>query len=351
MKPLRALIVEDSERDAALLLRELRKADYSPVHRRVETAEEMISALDSQEWDIVLSDYVLPAFDGLVALALLQDKGLDLPFIIVSGQIGEDIAVEAMKAGAHDYIMKSNLKRLAPAIERELAEAESRKMRKKAEDDLRCSELELHALAQRLLQVQEEERRNIARELHDEIGQKLTLLKMLLDRTGQLSGDKVPPDLADAQQMTTDLLNVVRGMSLRLRPSMLDDLGLLPTLQSHLETFTDRTGIRVDFRHRGLDGDLGQDVRTVAYRIVQEALTNVVRYAKASQVNILAEVKGKTLDIQIQDNGSGFDTAAVPTTSVGLRGMQERARYLGGSFFVDSATGKGTRILVKLPLR
>ncbi len=153
MKSLRVLMVEDSEKDAALVLRELQKAGYSPVHRRVETAKEMTDALKSEYWDIVLSDYVLPGFGGLAALGLIHDKGLDLPFIVVSGQIGEDVAVSAMKAGAHDYIMKGNLKRLGPAIERELAEAENRKMRRQAEEDLKRSAIELRALAQRLLQA------------------------------------------------------------------------------------------------------------------------------------------------------------------------------------------------------
>ena len=143
MKPLRVLIVEDSENDAELVLRELRKAGYSPVHRRVETTREMTDALDSEDWDIVLSDYVLPGFGGLAAIKLVHRKDSNLPLIIVSGQIGEDTAVAAMKAGAQDYIIKGNLRRLGAAIERELAEAENRRQRKKAEEELRAKDEEL----------------------------------------------------------------------------------------------------------------------------------------------------------------------------------------------------------------
>jgi len=135
-KPLRVLIVEDSEDDTLLLLRELLKVGYLPVHERVETPEAMMAALAKQQWDIVISDYVLPKFSGLAALAVLRRSGQDLPFIIVSGNIGEVIAVGAMKAGAHDYIIKGNLARLVPAVERELREAEVRKERKKAEEAL-----------------------------------------------------------------------------------------------------------------------------------------------------------------------------------------------------------------------
>ncbi|MDO8491851.1 MAG: PAS domain-containing protein, partial [Dehalococcoidia bacterium] len=133
-KPLRVLIVEDSENDALLLLRELRRGGYDPIHLRVFTAEAMAAALDKQEWDIVFSDYVMPAFSGLKALGITQQKNPELPFLVVSGQIGEDEAVTAMKAGAQDYIMKGNLKRLVPAVERELADAVVRKLARDADE-------------------------------------------------------------------------------------------------------------------------------------------------------------------------------------------------------------------------
>lgn len=136
-KPLRVLIVEDSKDDAALLERELRRGGYEPAAKRVETAKAMSAELKRQEWDIVISDYVLPRFGGLEALNVLKDAGLDLPFIIISGKIGEDTAVEAMRAGAHDYIMKDKLTRLIPAIQRELEEAAVRRARKLAEEALR----------------------------------------------------------------------------------------------------------------------------------------------------------------------------------------------------------------------
>ncbi|MBI5676424.1 MAG: PAS domain S-box protein [Nitrospirae bacterium] len=134
-KPLRLLIVEDSEDDALLLLRELKKGGYMPVSERIETSEAMKTSLEKNRWDIIISDYVLPRFSGLAALNILKESGQDIPFIIVSGNIGEDIAVEAMKAGAHDYIIKGNLKRLIPAVERELREAGVRGERKIIEED------------------------------------------------------------------------------------------------------------------------------------------------------------------------------------------------------------------------
>jgi len=125
--PLRVLIVEDSEDDAALILRELRRGGYDLSAERVDTAEEMEGALQNAAWDVVITDFNLPRFSALAALDLIKKHQLDLPFIIVSGIIGEDIAVAAMKAGAHDYLKKDNLARLVPAIERELRECAERR--------------------------------------------------------------------------------------------------------------------------------------------------------------------------------------------------------------------------------
>src|SRR5215212_377721 len=136
--PLRVLLVEDSEDDTLLLVRSLRRGGYDPIWERVDTAATMEAALDGRGWDLVISDHGMPAFDSSAALALLRRKGfVDLPFIIVSGQIGEDAAVAAMRAGAHDYLMKDNLARLNSAIERELREAEVRREHRRAEEKYR----------------------------------------------------------------------------------------------------------------------------------------------------------------------------------------------------------------------
>jgi PAS domain S-box-containing protein len=137
---LRVLIIEDSESDAGLILRHLERAGYVPLHERVETAAAMKAAMQEQEWDIVFADYNMPQFDALAALRLVQESGRDIPFIVVSASIGEDTAVAMMKAGAHDYVVKSNLARLIPAVERELGDAEVRRRRRLAEEALQRSE-------------------------------------------------------------------------------------------------------------------------------------------------------------------------------------------------------------------
>ena len=139
-KSMRLLIIEDSENDALLLLRELRKGGYQPEYKRVDTEIAMIEALEKDKWDIIISDYSMPQFNGIAALKISQKYKPDLPFIIVSGTIGEDVAVEAMKAGAHDYLMKGNLERLTPAIERELHDARIRREHKLSLIKLRQTE-------------------------------------------------------------------------------------------------------------------------------------------------------------------------------------------------------------------
>jgi PAS domain S-box-containing protein len=146
LKPLRVLIVEDSENDALLLLRELRRGGYEPIHERVETPEEMEEALSNSEWDVIVSDYRLPRFGAPEALSMFRESGLEAPFVVVSGKVGEDAAVEAMKAGAHDYVMKGSLARLCATVERGLEEAEERRRLRRAEAELRRRDAILEAL-------------------------------------------------------------------------------------------------------------------------------------------------------------------------------------------------------------
>jgi len=144
--PLHALIVEDSEEDSRLLLRELRRGDYDVTYRRVDTADALRDAIAGDTWDMIFCDFSFPRFTGLEALQIVRESGADTPFIFVSGKMGEDVAVDAMKSGAHDYVMKNNLARLVPAVERELRDAVERKQRRVAEEAMRVSEFKYRHL-------------------------------------------------------------------------------------------------------------------------------------------------------------------------------------------------------------
>src|SRR5712691_3586614 len=134
--PLRVLIIEDSEDDAGLLLRELRRGGYEPVYQRVDTPEATQAALQSGTWSLILSDYSMPRFTAPEVLQLVKRAGLDVPFIIVSGTVGEEVAVSTMRSGAHDYLIKGNLTRLTAAVARELRDAEERRERRRGEQEL-----------------------------------------------------------------------------------------------------------------------------------------------------------------------------------------------------------------------
>lgn len=210
----------------------------------------------------------------------------------------------------------------------------------------------LKALSRRLVEVQEAERRYIARELHDEIGQLLTGLKLTLDMCVRLPADEVARNLDEAREVVNELITRGRELSLVLRPTMLDDLGLLHALLWHLERYTTQTGIQVNFKHTGLEGRFASEVETAAYRIVQEALTNVARYADVDEVTVRLWADQDTLSIQIEDQGTGFQPEVTLTASAssGLSGMRERAVLLGGHLTVESAPGDGTRLTAELPL-
>lgn len=211
----------------------------------------------------------------------------------------------------------------------------------------------LQKLSRQLIEVQEAECRHIARELHDEVGQALTALKLLLDMSTRLPADEVTASLGEAQAMVDELMSLVRDLSLDLRPAMLDDLGLLPTLLWHFDRYTAQTHVRVTFKHAGLERRrFAPEVETAAYRIVQEALTNVARHAGVGEVTVRLWTSQDTLGMQIEDQGLGFDPEAALTASAttGLSGMRERAVLLGGQLTVDSVPAVGTCVTAELPL-
>jgi PAS domain S-box-containing protein len=212
---------------------------------------------------------------------------------------------------------------------------------------------QLHYLSRRLVEVQEDERRQIARELHDEIGQDLTGLQLIMEVLPHLPSETLLEKTKQAQALVAELFERVSRLTLDLRPPMLDDLGLLPTLLWHFNRYTALTNIEIRFSHSGLEKRrFSTDIETAAYRIIQEALTNVARHASANQVEVEVALVPQCLSNRISDNGQGFNfqSALAGGKAGGLVGMRERAELLGGSLAIQSTPGQGARLEVELPM-
>jgi PAS domain S-box-containing protein len=223
--------------------------------------------------------------------------------------------------------------RVAPAI-----------VRGRLVETVRESRERLAALSDRLVNLQETERREMARELHDQIGQYLTGLRFMIEAPRAGGREEI-------LSVVNELIGRVSDLSMNLRPPMLDDLGLLPALLWQIERFETQTGIRVDFYHANLDRRFAPQVEITVFRIVQEALTNVARHAGVTKAKVEVWADAETLGAQIEDEGRGFNVeGALARYSSGLAGMRERCRLLGGQLTIESAPGTGTRLAMTLPL-
>jgi signal transduction histidine kinase len=335
-KTLRALVLEDDPSDFEILEHDLIYAGFVPQCRRVETKAEYLAHL-TPDIDLILSDYSLPGWNALEALELYRASRLDIPFIVVSGTISEDVAVECMKRGAADYLLKDRMGRLGQAVAHAIENMAEK----------RLSE----SLAARLMMAQEEERRRISRELHDQVGQEIALLTMELTRLQAEvpPGDALHAGLATCRQLANDNAAIVRNIALLLRPSMLDDLGLVPALHWQAREVYRRTGLQVTVEAHDACNRLPDDYRTCIYRIVQEALHNVARHAKATEAHVTVRDEPLQIRVTIGDDGCGFDPHH--QKGIGILGMEERVRYLGGAFQISSDPGRGTCLTIMLPRR
>jgi signal transduction histidine kinase len=360
-EPLRVLIVEDSEDDAVLLARELRREGYEPVMERVETAEAMADALASGPWDLVLADYNLPRFGAPAAMAMLKQSGLDVPFIIVSGAIGEETAVAAMKAGAHDYVMKDRLARLVPAVQRELREAQDRRQRRRLEQQTQRAE-KLAALGTLAA--------GIAHELNNPIGIMASRIEVMLLESESAS---LPPQLRQdlevlhrqalrAGRIAQGLLSFAR-QSTRERVPM--DLNHVVEETLFLaEKGIGRAGIELRVALApslpAIVGDadgLGQ--------VVLNLLTNA-RDAIEGQGAITVETRTcpdrpGIVELIVSDTGRGIALDAIPRifdpfftmkpkgTGLGLSISDGIVREHGGTIDVQSAVGRGTTFILSFP--
>jgi PAS domain S-box-containing protein len=477
---LKILLVDDNPDDRALVSRELSREFHACQFRTVIDGKDFAMALESGPWGMVITDYQLRWSDGITVLLAAKVRWPECPVIMFTGSGNEEIAVQAMKAGLDDYVLKSprHYARLPAAVHmalerarqrRALREAEARyhilfedvpvglyrigrdgqiqdanpamiemlgysdrhsllavnarhllvdarerrtwmnqmrrsgvvkrfdmqlhradgaviwvennaravkdargkilryegsvediTERKRAEKQLRDSREQLRALAAYLQSVREEERTRIAREVHDELGQALTGLKMDLawidKKLAEGTGSQLPGELQEKMKtlpgFVDTIIGTVRRIATELRPPVLDDLGLEAAIEWQIQEFEQRTGIKCRFHGGARHLHLDQERATAMFRIFQETLTNIVRHASATQVTIHLKKEADKLILEVQDNGRGMTGRELSgTRSLGLLGMRERATMLDGEVNIIGRQGKGTTVGVRIPLR
>jgi len=348
-RALRVLHLEDSDLDHELALAHLQRAGLKVQSRRIESRAEFAAALDG-DWDLILSDYNLPGFSGLQALEMLRASGRLWPFILVSGEIGEDTAVEAMRNGASDYLLKNNLARLAPAMEHAIEAAEARRARVAADEELQASRQRLAELAQHLQTSVELERSAIAREIHDDVGGSLTALNFDLAWIARhAASEPVRVRAQSALETVTHAIESSQRIMHNLRPAILEQ-GLVAALQWMASRHEKRTGIECRFHTSHESLQLPAGVPLVAYRTAQEALTNVSKHAHATRVRLDLMLAPEVLSLEISDNGRGLSSRDLAKArSFGIRGLQERAATVGG--WIDLSSSKqGTTLILSIPI-
>lgn len=370
-QPLRVLIIEDSENDAILLLRELKRSGYAPIHEQVDIAADMRAALEKQEWDIIISDFVMPQFSGLEALKLLQGTGLDIPFIVVSGKIGEDTAVAVMKAGASDYIMKDNLTRLVPAIEREMQEAAIRRERRKSAEALRQREEEL-SLMKKVDQLKDEFIGLVSHELRTPVTVILGALNTVLSEGEKLSQQETKQLIEDAYQETETLSNILANLLelARVQANRLELLEEPIDMKEFICTEIDKMGRQATTHEFAIDcrGSLMVTAdRVRVKRILLNLLDNAVKYSPLrSTIRVLARRRANEIVIGVCDQGIGisaedqkrlfkpFQRLGTPDNKVGGTGLglvvcQRLVEAQGGRIWVESQPGQGSAFYFTLP--
>ena len=378
-KLLRVLFVEDSLSDAFLLERALTRGGFRVTSERVDTAEQMLRALDEREWDLILCDHSMPQFSSPAALKILQERKLDLPFIIVSGHIEEEMAVSTMDSGAHDYIMKDRLARLVPAVERELREAEVRRARAKSEEELRRAheELELRVeqrtaalreanqklrdvleerrrLENELLEIAENERRRIGFDLHDDLGQKLTGMLLItrameqrLSKEGHKEAEEVRRVCELIEQSVTHTHNLAHHFS-----SIDAEGGDLAEVMNGLAATVEKMfAIPCQCTVKGEIPLLPENANAQFYKISQEAISNAIKHGKASCVWISVTVAAQKLIVTIKNDGIPFSPPVNPKARMGLRTMNYRANAIGATFEIKPNQKNGTIVTCVLPLK
>jgi signal transduction histidine kinase len=378
--PVHVLIIEDSENDTLLSVQELKRAGYSPIHERVDTREAMIAAFPKKPWDIVIADYSMPKFSGLAAIKIIRDLGLDLPVIVVSGAIGEETAVAAMRAGAADYVMKGNLARLGPAIQRELRDVQERRDRRKAEAALRRTEVELDETQRSLVQSEKlaalgRFSSGVAHELKNPLGIVLGGIEFLEIKEKKAGPEvrtvvsKIKEAALRAAQIVDDILKFAKPSSLQLEATDPNELvkDTLTLFQYGIKSRDVEIG--ADYPRETMHVKVDKNrIQQVLFNLLANAIESLehggkVRVGVSKHPKSKAYPKGSCV-IEVADTGVGIPPENIhhlfepffttkrdqKGTGLGLSVAKTIVEHHNGDLKIESEAGKGTKVKVILQL-
>ncbi|MEG0149056.1 MAG: histidine kinase [Comamonas sp.] len=350
-QPLNILHIEDSVADQALARLHLQRGLPACTLTPVDTLQDAGQALATRNFDLVLADYHLPGFTAIDVWELVRTLPAPPPFVLLSGAIGESAAVDIMRLGISDYLLKDQISSLPHVIKRALEVHEARRARHRAMQELAESEKRLAELTEHLHTSIEQERASISREIHDDIGGSLTAVKF--DLAWLLRNTPQGPMQSHAQsalEMLEHALGASQRIMQNLRPPVLDQ-GLVAAVQWLASDFERRSGVPVRLRLSREHMEIAPALQLVAYRTAQEALTNISKYAQASRVDIELSDQEGFLTLEVTDNGVGLSAGdREKPKSFGLRGLSERARTVHGWLDISSQAGCGTAIIISIPL-
>jgi DNA-binding NarL/FixJ family response regulator/anti-sigma regulatory factor (Ser/Thr protein kinase) len=397
---LRILILEDNFSDAELIQRELRKAGFTFTAHWAQDKAAFLESLATFIPDLMLADYALPGFDGMAALTLARRRFGDIPVILVSGAIGEETAIETLKAGATDYVLKQGLQRLGPVIRRALLEADQLVEKKRAEEALRQAKeqleekvrertsqlartvdtlqqeiaqrqraekdlqlangqlreraVQLRALAGELTIVENRERKRMAKILHDHLQQQLASAKLQVACLGKMEGDELTTAAARIEDLLGESITVSRSLTAELSPPILHEAGLSAGLEWLARWMLDKQAFRVDLAVED-KSELTEDVKILLFESVRELLFNVIKHAGISRATVTVQSLDENgMRVTVSDEGAGFDPCRLKLAGdngagFGLFSIHERIGLLGGRLEIDSTPGKGSRLSLVVP--
>lgn len=363
-KSLRVLLLEDSETDAELIRYVLQTTIPGLQLRQVDTREDFVRELGEFAPQIVLADYSIPGFDGLCALKTLRAARPDLPFIVVSGALGDELAVALLKAGATDYILKDRMSRLPSAVERALEEAQrSAELRKKSrllaqevevrrrtEQDLLNSQRDLRRLALELSRAEDSELRRISMEIHDRIGQNLVLV--LMDLENLRIKVRESEELGSAIALLDTTIQEMRSLALELSPPILYEFGIFSALEWLAERLREKEGISITIQAGQRHPLPPQDLQLFLYKSVREMIRNSIRHAAAKNIIVRIGIGPDGVYAEVEDDGPGFEPSLLndkKEAGLGLFSIRERLSHMGGRLHIGSGSGGGSRLRITVP--